>query len=67
MQVKETVFQPKLSSCYRERGEHSRRISQIHVTSVGIRESGKFNNSNYRQRKVHDRILCLIYAPPLSE
>lgn len=50
MQVKETVFQPKLSACYRERGEHSR-ISQIHVTSIGIKESAKFNNSNYRWGK----------------
>lgn len=67
MQVKETVFQPKLSACYRERGGHSRRISQIPVTSIGIKESEKFSNNNYRQGKVHNRTLCLIYAPPLSE
>lgn len=60
MQVKERVFQPKLSACYRERGEHSR-ISQIHVTSIGIKESAKFNNSNLRW--VKDIVFNICSSP----
>lgn len=51
--MKVTVFQTKLSACYRKRGDHGRRISQINVTSIGIQKSAKFSNShgNYRQGK----------------
>jgi len=70
MQVKETgffnsVFQSKLSAHYRERGEQSRRISQIYITSIGMKQSVKFDNRNYRWENVDDRkINCLIYPPP---
>lgn len=53
MQVKETgfcnsVFHPKSSAYYRERGEQSRRKSRICITSIGVKQSAKFYNSNYR-------------------
>lgn len=50
MQMKEpgffnSVFQPKLSAYYRERGEQSKRTSPIYITSVGIKQHANFGNS----------------------